>query len=86
MVPFFKLVFQCIVESPSNLIVTFHVCACGVSGELISQGHMCLWCHQRSKLFGSVRDVQKHMVDKGHCKMKHDETNRHEYADFYDYR
>ncbi|KAK7110066.1 cytoplasmic 60S subunit biogenesis factor ZNF622-like [Littorina saxatilis] len=55
-------------------------------GEMISQGHMCLWCNQRSKLFRSVRDVQRHMVDKGHCKMKHDETNRHEYADFYDYR
>ncbi|XP_076439670.1 cytoplasmic 60S subunit biogenesis factor ZNF622-like isoform X2 [Babylonia areolata] len=55
-------------------------------GELISQGHMCLWCQDRSKLFRSVRAVQKHMVDKGHCKMKHDDSSRAQYVDFYDYR
>ena len=57
-----------------------------VAGEMISQGHMCLWCNERSKLFRGVRDVQKHMVDKGHCKIKHDESTRHQFADFYDYR
>lgn len=55
-------------------------------GEKISQGHMCLWCNERSKMFYNVRDVQKHMVDKGHCKMKHDDQCMYEYADYYDYR
>lgn len=55
-------------------------------GEMISQGHMCLWCQDRSKLFRSVRAVQKHMVDKGHCKLKHDDSTHGSYADFYDFR
>ena len=67
-------------------LVYFFMRLCVISGEMISQGHMCLWCHQRSRVFGTVEDVQKHMVDKGHCMIKHDDTTRHEYADFYDYR
>ncbi|KAL8616570.1 hypothetical protein ACOMHN_036602 [Nucella lapillus] len=55
-------------------------------GEMIGQGHMCLWCQDGSKLFRSVRAVQKHMVDKGHCKVKHDDSTQGTYADFYDYR
>lgn len=55
-------------------------------GEKISQGHMCLWCNDHSKMFYNMRDVQKHMVDKGHCKMQHDDQTMYEYADYYDYR
>nr|KAG5708371.1 hypothetical protein BaRGS_034402 [Batillaria attramentaria] len=55
-------------------------------GEKISQGHMCLWCNDRTKMFYNMRDVQKHMVDKGHCKIKHDDQTMYEYADYYDYR
>ena len=43
---------------------------------------MCLWCGKR---FNNTMDVQKHMRDKGHCKMFHEGDVLYEYADFYDY-
>ena len=33
---------------------------------------MCLWCSEKSKMYKKVEDVQKHMVDSGHTKMKHE--------------
>lgn len=59
-------------------------------GQLISKDHMCLWCHNgladQPSRFRSLRDVQKHMVDKGHCMVRFDESTQHNFADFYDYR
>ena len=46
---------------------------------------MCLWCNERSKCFTSLSSVQKHMTDKGHCKVKHEGNAIAEYAVFYDY-
>jgi len=54
-------------------------------GSKVGQGHMCLWCSERSKAFQSVDAVQKHMVDKGHCKLKHEGESLIEYAEYYDY-
>merc|ERR1719369_534478 len=46
---------------------------------------MCLWCNERGKQFASLDAVQKHMQDKGHCKMLHDGDSLVEFSDFYDY-
>ncbi|XP_059144989.1 cytoplasmic 60S subunit biogenesis factor ZNF622-like [Physella acuta] len=54
-------------------------------GEKVSAGHLCLWCNEKGKKFYSTKDVQRHMIDKGHCKMLHDGDVIYEYADFYDY-
>lgn len=55
-------------------------------GEKVGIGHLCLWCNEKGKAFHSLQAVQKHMMDKGHCKMLHDGDVLFEYADFYDYR
>lgn len=54
-------------------------------GAKVGQGRMCLWCSERSKAFLTVSSVQKHMVDKGHCKLKHEGETLVEYAEYYDY-
>lgn len=46
---------------------------------------ICLWCNDRGRTFYSLDAVQKHMKDKGHCKMLHEGLALAEYADFYDY-
>ncbi len=46
---------------------------------------MCLWCNVRSKAFQSLSAVQKHMSDKGHCKMRYEGDALLEYSRFYDY-
>lgn len=47
---------------------------------------MCLWCGEKSKMFHSVQAVQKHMVDKCHCKILFEKESALEFADYYDYR
>lgn len=54
-------------------------------GEKVGAGKICLWCDQKGKKFFNTRDVQRHMVDKGHCKLLHEGDVIFEYADFYDY-
>ncbi|XP_005090745.1 zinc finger protein 622 [Aplysia californica] len=54
-------------------------------GEKVGAGKVCLWCNDKGKRFHNTKDVQRHMVDKGHCKMLHDGNVVFEYADFYDY-
>lgn len=54
-------------------------------GAKVGQGHMCLWCNEKGKSFQTAAAVQKHMVDKGHCRLKHEGETLIEYADFYDY-
>ena len=51
----------------------------------MGQGHLCLWCGERGKRFSSREDVQRHMVDKGHCKMRHEAECLLEYDEWYDY-
>ena len=51
----------------------------------VGQGHLCLWCGERGKRFSSREDVQRHMVDKGHCKMRHEAECLLEYDEWYDY-
>lgn len=55
-------------------------------GEKVGEGHMCLWCGERGRTFHSPQAVQKHMVDKGHCKIFFEKEAALEFADFYDYR
>ncbi|XP_078321100.1 cytoplasmic 60S subunit biogenesis factor ZNF622-like [Crassostrea virginica] len=55
-------------------------------GEKVGEGHMCLWCGDNGKTFQSVQAVQKHMVDKCHCKILFEKVSALEFADFYDYR
>ena len=52
----------------------------------MGEEHVCLWCNDRSKAFRSVRAVQQHMLDKGHCMMHFEGDTALEYSDFYDYR
>ena len=54
-------------------------------GAKVGQGHMCLWCNEKGKRFSSVQDVQRHMRDKGHCKIRHDAEALLEYDEWYDY-
>ena len=46
---------------------------------------MCLWCNEKGRSFRSSSAVQKHMIDKGHCKLLHEGDSIAEFADFYDY-
>ena len=43
---------------------------------------MCLWCNEKGKRFTAVNDVQRHMLDKGHCKLLHDGETLIEYDDW----
>ena len=54
-------------------------------GERVGQGHICMWCGHLGRQFPSTEAVQKHMIDKGHCKMFHEGEVLLEYSDFYDY-
>nr|SVE78865.1 EOG090X06E3 [Daphnia lumholtzi] len=54
-------------------------------GERVGQGHICMWCGHLGRQFPSTEAVQKHMIDKGHCKMFHEGDVLLEYSDFYDY-
>jgi hypothetical protein len=49
------------------------------AGQKVSVGNVCLWCN---KAFHSLEGVQKHMVDKGHCKICL-EGYEDEWQDFY---
>jgi pre-60S factor REI1 len=55
-------------------------------GEKVGAGLRCLWCCDSGKGFKSVRSVQRHMQDKGHCKMRQEAGDTLlEFVDFYDY-
>lgn len=54
-------------------------------GAKVGQGHMCLWCNEKARHFRTCSAVQKHMIDKGHCKLLHEGDAVIEFADFYDY-
>lgn len=54
-------------------------------GAKVGQGRMCLWCNEKGRSFRSCSAVQKHMTDKGHCKLLHEGDAIAEFADFYDY-
>nr|SVE75129.1 EOG090X06E3 [Daphnia dolichocephala] len=54
-------------------------------GERVGQGHICTWCGHLGRQFASTEAVQKHMLDKGHCKLFHEGEVLLEYSDFYDY-
>ncbi|CAG5134952.1 unnamed protein product [Candidula unifasciata] len=54
-------------------------------GEKVGLGHLCLWCNEKGKRFHSTKDVQKHMIDKGHCKIFYEGDTIFEFSDFYDY-
>ncbi|XP_053374510.1 cytoplasmic 60S subunit biogenesis factor ZNF622-like isoform X2 [Mercenaria mercenaria] len=55
-------------------------------GQKVGLGNVCLWCNEKGKRFYTTEAVQKHMIDKGHCKILHEGDVILEYADFYDYR
>lgn len=49
-------------------------------GEKVGIGFRCLWCCDSGKGFKTLVSVQKHMLDKGHTKMKHEKDTLLEYA------
>ncbi|XP_043283665.1 zinc finger protein 622 [Venturia canescens] len=54
-------------------------------GEKIFSGYMCIWCNETGKAFQSSDAARAHMLDKGHCKMRHEGESLVEYAEFYNY-
>jgi pre-60S factor REI1 len=52
-------------------------------GVKLGAYHVCLWCS--SKCYRDLLSVQKHMIDKGHQKMRFEGETLVEYADFYAY-
>lgn len=54
-------------------------------GQRVGQGRLCMWCGHLGRRFPTTESVQKHMIDKGHCKMFHEGEVLLEYSDFYDY-
>lgn len=54
--------------------------------EKIGLSNICLYCNGRGREFHSLEAVQKHMVDKSHCKLAYDtERDRLDISDFYDF-
>ncbi|CAF0773880.1 unnamed protein product [Didymodactylos carnosus] len=53
--------------------------------EKVGIYHVCLWCNK--KQYRNLLAVQRHMMDKGHCKIRFDENpdDSFEYVDYYDY-
>lgn len=57
----------------------------GYLGAKVGLGKLCLYCNSKGKAFYSIEAVQKHMVDKGHCKMFYEGDDVLEFSDFYDF-
>lgn len=54
--------------------------------DKVSVWHVCLACGSESRQpFPSLEAVRKHMLDKGHNKIRYDEEGSAELADFFDY-
>lgn len=59
----------------------------GYLADKVSVGHVCLWCNGRGRSFRELGAVQKHMMDKSHCKVAYDTSeDQLELSDFYDFR
>ena len=59
----------------------------GYLADKVSVGNVCLWCNGRGRGFHDLGAVQKHMMDKSHCKVAYDsQEDQLELADFYDFR
>lgn len=57
-----------------------------VLAEKVSVWHVCLACGDEKKQpFASLEAVRRHMLDKGHNKIRFDDLGSGELADFYDY-
>ena len=54
-------------------------------GGKVGLGKLCLYCNNKGKAFYSIEAVQKHMIDKGHCKMFYEDDAVLEFSDFYDF-
>ena len=72
--------------TPACIFCAFCVYLVFYTGEKVGEGHICLWCNEKTKTFLSVKSVQQHMQDKGHCKMIFEGDAIFEYSDYYDYR
>jgi pre-60S factor REI1 len=57
----------------------------GYLGEKVGLGKVCLYCNGKGKEFHSIEAVQKHMTDKGHCKIYYEGDDILEFSDFYDF-
>lgn len=56
-------------------------------GVKIATGRCCLWCSEHGRQFASKKAAQQHMLDKGHTKIKFEQSGESllEFEDFYDY-
>lgn len=53
--------------------------------DKVAVAHCCIYCPAAVQPFTSLEAVRKHMVDKGHLKIRYDDEGMDELADFYDY-
>ena len=54
-------------------------------GSKVGDGKVCLYCNQKGRNFYSIEAVQKHMADKGHCKIDFEGDAALEFSEFYDF-
>lgn len=53
--------------------------------DKVAIAHCCIYCPASVQPFASLEAVRKHMIDKGHLKIRYDDEGMNELADFYDY-
>lgn len=70
---------------PDVQYVTDFEALIGYLGEKVGFGKVCLYCNGKGKEFHSIEAVQKHMTDKGHCKIFYEGDDILEFSDFYDF-
>lgn len=59
----------------------------GYLADKVSVGNVCLWCNGKGRGFHNLGAVQKHMMDKSHCKVAYEtQEEQLEFSDFYDFR
>jgi pre-60S factor REI1 len=53
--------------------------------DKVSVAFCCLYCNASVQPFTSIESVRRHMLDKGHLKIRFDDEGMQELADFYNY-
>lgn len=63
--------------------------------QKLTDQHACLWCYSsrlhvpsedNKGVYRSLRDVRRHMLDKGHCKILYEDGAEREIEQFYDFQ
>ncbi|CAJ0580242.1 unnamed protein product, partial [Mesorhabditis spiculigera] len=57
----------------------------GYLGLKVGAGRVCLYCPESKGRYQSIQAVQKHMMDKEHCRVSREPQSMLEFVDWYDY-